>query len=112
LRTAIGYFNEDNFLTRLLKDDDALFSAFITAKYHAIVEEELIAIIAGAINEGKRRGRIRDVDEHVVAYAGLKLFQAFSYMRTGKFPPGKEDQEYYTTVLTDFIATALENKQR
>jgi AcrR family transcriptional regulator len=111
LRTAIGYFNEDNFLTRLLRDDYALFTACFTSEHQRLIDNELIAIIAGMINEGKERGAIRDVDEEIVAYAGLKLFQAFSYMRTARFPDGKEDQDYYTGVLVDFIVNAVTSRK-
>lgn len=107
LRTAIGYFNEDNFLTRMLRDDYALFTACFTSQHQRLIDDELIAIIAGTINEGKRQGRIRDVDAEVVAYAGLKLFQSFSYMRTTRFAPGKEEQGYCTEVLVDFVVNAL-----
>lgn len=110
LRTSIEYFNEDNFLTRLLKDDYTLFSAFLTSRSRAMLEDELIAIIAGIINEGKLAGSIRDVDEEVIAYAGLKLFQAFSYLRTTNFVAEKEAQGYYTDVLADFVVTALVKK--
>lgn len=110
LKTAIGYFNEDHFLTRILKDDEALFSAFLINKYHFIVMEELIASIANIINEGKKQGRIRDVDEKVIAYAGVKLFQSFSYMKTGNFIEEGEQQGYYTNVLADFIYHALEKR--
>ncbi len=107
LKTAIGYFNEDNFLTRLLRDDYALFTACFTSEHQRLIDDELIAIIAGMINDGKRQGQIRDVDEEIVAYAGLKLFQAFSYMRTTRFSAGKEEQGYYAEVLVDFIVNAV-----
>lgn len=107
LRTAIGYFNEDNFLTRLLRDDYALFAACFTSEHQRLMDDELIAIIAGMINDGKLQGRIRAVDAEIVAYAGLKLFEAFSYMRTTRFSAEREDQEYYTEVLVDFIVHAL-----
>lgn len=108
IRTAIAYFNEDNFMTRLLKDDDALFSAFFTSKYHTMIDEEIISVIAAIIREGKEQGQFRDVDERVVAYAGFKLFQAFSYMRTGLLC--EENTEYYTEALIDFIVNALVKK--
>jgi len=110
LRTAIEYFNEDSFLTRLLRDDYALYAACFTSEHQRLLDDELIAIIAGMINDGKRQGRIRDVDEEIVAYAGLQLFQAFSYMRTTRFSAGKEEQGYYTEVLVDFIVNALTRK--
>jgi len=110
IRAAVQYFKEDIFITRLLKNDEALFSAFLSRKYHALIDQEIIAIIAAIINEGKEQGKFRDVDEQVIAYAGFKLFQAFSYMRTGEFSQEKDDQGYYTEVLIDFIVNALVKK--
>lgn len=107
IRTAIAYFSEDNFLTRLLKDDAALFSSFLATKYARVVDDELIATIADIINDGKAQGQIRDIDSEVVAYAGLTLFQAFSYMRTIDFDKEKEAEGYYTEALVDFITHAL-----
>ncbi|TWH46259.1 TetR/AcrR family transcriptional regulator [Sporomusa sp. KB1] len=105
IRNAIAYFNQDHFITRILKDDD-LFVALATRKYHEIIDEEIIAIIAGIIREGKQQGKFREVDEKVVAYAGFKLFQAFSYARTRPL----HEEEDYTEVLVDFIVNALVKK--
>jgi AcrR family transcriptional regulator len=110
IRIAISYFNEDTFVTRLLKNDDALFSAFLSRKYHALIDQEIISNIAAIINEGKQQRVFRDVDENVVAYAGFKLFQSFSYMRTGQFIVDPDKQEYYTDVLIDFIVHAIVKK--
>lgn len=111
LRTAINYFSEDIFLTRLLKNDEALFSALLTGKYHTLVTQNLIGIIAEIIAEGKQRQRIRpEIDEQVAAYIGLKLFQAFSYMRTMPFDPVKDQQGFYTETLVDFFHNALVKK--
>jgi len=105
IRKSIAYFNQDHFITRILKDDD-LFVALATRKYHEIIDEEIIAIIAGIIREGKQQGKFREVDEIVVAYAGFKLFQAFSYARTRPL----QQEEDYTEVLVDFIVNALVKK--
>ena len=108
LRTAIEYFREDIFLTRLLKNDDALFSALLTGKYHSLVTENLVAIISGIIAEGKQKQRIRpEIDEQVAAYVGLKMFQSFSYMKTIPFDPEKESQGFYTEALVDIFYHAL-----
>lgn len=110
IRKAIRYFNQDHFITRILKDDE-LFLAFVNRKYHEIIDEEIISIIAQMIREGKQQGKFRDVDERVVAYAGFKLFQAFSYARTG--PLRKEpNEEYYSEVLIDFIVNAIVKKEK
>lgn len=107
LRTAIGYFKEENFLTRFLRDDGLLVSPVQMAKYQALVDEEVIAMIAEIIRAGKQQGSIRDVDEQVVAYAGLKLLQAFSYLQTMPVCPAKDKQGYYTEALVDFILHGL-----
>ena len=112
LRTSIAHFSEDIFLTRLLKNDDALFSALMNGKYHCRVTEHLIDIIVDIISEGKSKGRIRpDVDEKVAAYIGLRLFEAFSYMRTIPFDAEKEKQGFYTDALVDIFVHAIAMKQ-
>jgi AcrR family transcriptional regulator len=108
IRKAIPYFNQDHFITRILKDDD-LFLAFVNRKYHELIDEEIISIIAQIIHEGKQQGKFRDVDERIVAYAGFKLFQAFSYARTGLLR-NEQNEQYYTEVLIDFIVNALIKK--
>jgi AcrR family transcriptional regulator len=108
LRTAIAFFSEDIFLTRLLKNDAALFSAMLNRKSHVLITEHLINVIAGIIAEGKARGRIRtEVDGQVAGYIAFRLFQAFSYMRTIPFDAEKEQQGFYTDALVDFFYNAL-----
>lgn len=108
LRTAIEYFREDIFLTRLLKNDGALFSALLTGKYHSLVTENLVNVIAAIIAEGKRKNRIRpEVDEQVAAYVGIKMFQSFSYMKTISFDSQKENEGFYTAALVDIFYHAL-----
>ncbi|MEM5794755.1 MAG: TetR/AcrR family transcriptional regulator [Bacillota bacterium] len=107
-RTAIQYFNEDNFTTRILKDDDALFSVFLSRKFHSLIDEEIISLVAGIIREGKEQGQFHDVDEKVVAYAHYKLFQAFSYLRTAR--SWEKPQEYYTEILLDLLEKTLVKK--
>lgn len=112
LRTSIAYFSEDIFLTRLLKNDGALYSAMLNGKSHLLITGHLIKLIDGIIDEGKVQGRIRnEVDGQVAAYIGLRLFQAFSYMRSIPFDAEKEQQGFYTDALVDFFYNALVNKQ-
>ncbi len=111
LRTAIAYFSEDIFLTRLLKNDHALFSSLLNGKSTRLITEHLINIIDGIVAEGKEKGRIRpDVDGRIAGYIGFRLFQAFSYMRTIPFDPEKEQQGFYTEALVDFFYNALAKK--
>lgn len=108
LRTSIAYFNEDNFLTRLLKNDDALFSALMNGTYHSRITDHLIQLIGDIVAEGKSCGKIRpEIDEQIIAYIGFRLFQAFSYMRSIPFDPAKEASGYYTEALIDFLVHAI-----
>ena len=111
LRTSIAFFSEDIFLTRLLKNDDALFSAMLNGKSQLLITGHLIKIINGIVVEGQEKGRIRaEVNGQVAAYIGFRLFQAFSYMRTIPFDEEKEKQGFYTDALVDFFYHALANK--
>ncbi|HWQ62410.1 MAG TPA: TetR/AcrR family transcriptional regulator [Negativicutes bacterium] len=109
LKTAVEYFNQDHFLTRILKDEEALYSPVLHKKYRQEVEESLIPAITGILAEGQKRGRIRDIDVNVVAYAGLKLFQSFSYLRTRDFYRDRENPGYSVDVLIDLIMHGLES---
>ena len=111
LRTAIAYFSEDIFLTRLLKNDYALYSAMLNGKSTLLITEHLIEIINDIIEDGKQRGRIRpDVNGEIAAYIGFRLFQSFSYMRTIPFDAEKEKQGFYTEALVDFFYHGLVKK--
>lgn len=111
LRTAIAFFSEDIFLTRLLKNDDALFSAMLNGKSNLLITGYLIETINGIITDGQEKGRIRaEIDGQVAAYIGFRLFQAFSYMRTIPFDADKAQQGYYTDSLVDFFYNALLKK--
>lgn len=107
IKTSIDFFNDDNFLTRLYKADETLFSNFISSKSASMMRVSTISIVADIISEGKKQGKFRDIDEEVIAYAGVRLFEAFSYMRSMEFSQEKVEQGYYTDVLIDFIAHAI-----
>ncbi len=107
LQTAVEYFNQDHFLTRLLKDEEALYSPVLQTKYRREVEEALIPAITAILTKAQQDGRIRALDVSVVAYAGLKLFQSFSYLRTREFARDKETPGYSVDVLLDLIMNGL-----
>ncbi|BBB90202.1 MAG TPA: TetR/AcrR family transcriptional regulator [Methylomusa anaerophila] len=108
IRRAVAYFNQDHFITRILKDEE-MFLALVNTKYRKIIDEEIITSIVRVIREGKQQGKLRDVDEQIVAYAGFRLFQSFSYARTWPLA-GAGNEPYFTEVLVDFIINALQKK--
>lgn len=102
VNVAVQNFNQDNFITGILKEDE-IFAAFVKRKYHAIIDQEIIAKITQIIKDGKARGVFREVNETVVAYAGFKLFQAFTYAKTAPL----ETEVDYTPELVDFLVQAI-----
>jgi AcrR family transcriptional regulator len=90
LDRGIVYFGKDTFLVRVLRDDNNLYSPFLTTKYHEMVEEGIIAVISDILAEGKAQGLFRDVDEKIAAYYFFKLFQSVTYARTTEFEQGKD----------------------
>lgn len=110
IRTTAVYLNENNFITRLLKDEDALFSAVMGKKYRNELDENIVGVLAEIVKEGKKQGTIRDIDEKIFAYAGLRLVEAFTCFRSIQFDPDKEQQGDYTRFLLDFIVHGVEKK--
>lgn len=111
LKTAVEYFNQDHFITRLLKDEAALYSPALQNRYRQQVEEALIPSITEILTQGQKSGRIRGIDVNVVAYAGLKLFQSFSYLRTREFVRDREEPGYSVGVLIDLIMNGLLSRE-
>jgi len=104
---ALDYFKEERFLSTLLKDEDRLFLPFLSSQHVARAEEEVIDLISEILREGMREGKIRHVDERTVAYIMLKIFQAFTFARTGSLPRNQETEDKEKKILADFLLRAL-----
>lgn len=107
IKRSIAYFNEEDFITKVLREDGTDI-ALSDRSYKRIVDEKVISLIAEIIRDGKKKGAFREVDEEITAYAGLKLFEAFSFGRSG--PLRQKNEEYYTKVLIDFILNGIIKK--
>ncbi len=90
LDRGIVYFGKDTFLVRVLRDDNNLYSPFLTTKYHEMVEEGIITVIANILADGKAKGLFRDIDEKITAYYLFKLFQSATYAQTTEFEQGRD----------------------
>lgn len=108
IKNAIAYFNQDHFITKLLKDDDMVL-AFANRNYQDMIDEDIIAIITELIRDGKQQGKFRDIDEKITAYIGFQLFKVFSFARTGPLRD-EQNEQYYTEVLVDFYVNAIIKK--
>lgn len=107
IRISIDFYNGNSFISKLLRTDEILFSALLREKSDTLLMEEIISLIAEVLQEGEEQGKFRSVDKRVYAYAGVRLVEAFSYMRTMNFSQEKEKQGYYTDVLIDLIVHAI-----
>lgn len=104
IHNAVAYFSQDNFIVKILRDDKV--DLLLKEKgYREIIDKEVIALIADIIRDGKARGSFRDVDEELTAYAGFKLFLAFTVERPDFLR--SQDEGYYAAILTDFIVNGI-----
>ena len=106
LERGVCIFSKDSFLVRVLKDDESLYSPFLTTKYHDLVEDGIITIIADILAEGNEKGLMRDIDEKHIAYYLFKLFQSVTYAKTTDM----EVDEDTTKEIIDFIFNGLVKK--
>ena len=107
VRSAVEYYNKDHLITRILKDEKALYTTGLNKKKRQEMEEALIPFFAEILSQGKECGTIRDIDVKVAAYIGLKLVQAFSYMRTRDFDQEMKIPGYSVEVLLDQLMHGL-----
>lgn len=104
IRNAVAYFSQDHFVSRILREADSDF--ILTDKsYKEIIDEEVIDLIVRIIRDGKNKGIFREIDEQMIAYAGLKLFEAFTVGRTSFLQ--RHTEQHYTEVLVDFVLNGI-----
>lgn len=103
IRNSVEFFNQEHFITKIFKEEKDF--ALSDKSYREIIDAEVISLIAKIICDGKIKGAFRDVDEKVIAYAGLKLFHSFTVSRTGFLQ--QENDQHHTEVLIDFILNGI-----
>lgn len=106
-RIAIGYFNGDSFVTKVLRDDGNMYMPFLSKEYHSMVEKGIVGIIAGIVREGIDQGIFRSLDERITGYMLFKLFQAFSYAKTSTVSRSRKKQAQEIDTLIEFVRRAL-----
>ena len=95
-RAAVRGFREDSFLVRVLKDDEGLYVPFLKEQYRLQVEEGILEIISGILDQGVARGVIRPLKTWTASYLLFKIFQSVSYAKTASI---KGDGDDLTTML-------------
>jgi AcrR family transcriptional regulator len=101
------YFNEEHFMVKVLRDDEALYAPYMKKGFLEQTEKETIRIISGILEEGIVKGRFRRVDTKITGYAIFKLFQAFTYARTSFLKDDAASRKNQIKVLLDFILDGL-----
>lgn len=104
IRMAVSFLAEDPFNINFLTQTNTSGSLQIRERYQRFIQDRCIEVATRYIEYGKSQGLFQGVtDTHIYAYSTVKLFFAFTYMRTIEFDPGKEKSGYYTDVLIDQI---------
>lgn len=105
--TALDYFREERFILKLLEDEDGVFLPFLRSEFVVMVEKGTISLIADILREGIKKGRMRKLDEQIVGYIMLKIFQVFTYARTAALPHTDGDDQHERAELLEFLERAI-----
>ncbi len=108
IRIAVEFFQEERFITRLLKDEEGIYLSSSLSSHVERAESAAIRMVAEILQDGIDQGRFREVDPRVTSYALLKLFQAFTYARSASLPPVKRRAAREIQTMVDFVLRALE----
>ena len=83
IRGAVGRQWQQNFMIKVLQDQDGLYAPFLREKYRLQVEEEILKLFASMIERGIAEGKVRPMDSHTISYFLFKLFQSITFAKTG-----------------------------
>jgi AcrR family transcriptional regulator len=106
-RVAVNYFRHESFWVQVLKDEDGLYAPFLREKYRRQVEEGILDILAGILEQGIAKGEIRPLNTRTMSYFLFKLFQSISYARTASIKGDEEDLE----TMMGFISAGIAVKR-
>jgi len=101
------YFKEHPFMVKMLQDNEGLYAPFLSTEYQIEVEEGMLAILSGMVNEAVEQKRCRNINPRLTAYIIFKLFQAFTYAKTaGNIGSGVSENDEMQE-LANFITQAI-----
>ncbi len=108
IRVAVEFFQEERFITRLVRDEEGIYLASSLSGHVERAESAAMGMIAEILQDGMNQRRFREVDPKVTSYALLKLFQAFTYARSASLPRVKRRAARETQMMLDFVLRAVE----
>jgi AcrR family transcriptional regulator len=108
IRIAVGFFQEERFITRLVRDEEGIYFFGSLSGHVDRAESAAMQMIAEILQDGMDQGRFREVDPTVASYALLKLFQAFTYARSASLPRVKRRAAQETQMMVEFVLRALD----
>jgi AcrR family transcriptional regulator len=109
---AVEFFQEERFVTRLLRDEEGIYLPSGLSRYVERAESATMGMIEEILQDGIDQGRFREVDPRVTSYTLLKLFQAFTYARSPSLPRVKRRAAQETRMVVDFVLQALRKGDR
>lgn len=104
---GLASFREKPFTAGLLNDPTALFSSARQSEIVALAEGEMIRILVDIIEEGQEAGAVRDGDARTMAYLFLKVFQSFTFARTGSLPCSEDRRETEERQVLDMLIQGI-----
>lgn len=104
---GLDAFRAKPFVVGLLSDPSALVAPARHPEIIALAEGEMMDILMQIIEQGQKLGRIRAGDARTMAYLFLKVFQSFTFARTGSLPFSERDSEREKREVLDVLIRGI-----
>lgn len=104
MKITFEYFGQDNFMVRVLKNNEGLYSPFLNQRFQSMVEGGMVDIISEILHDGIEKGIFRKMDEKLMGYLLFRISQSFTYARTIK---ASKDADYEVSALLDFVTHGI-----
>lgn len=104
---GLAFFRKKPLIARLLAEPIILMPNTGQADIIALAENEMNDIIQQIIETGQQEGDIRTFDARTIAYLLLKVFQSFTFARTGSLPFDETRQDREIEELMDMLTYGI-----
>ncbi|MEW5734112.1 MAG: helix-turn-helix domain-containing protein [Thermodesulfobacteriota bacterium] len=97
------FLRERPLLATMISDPAVPLSKVLRSDLVALAEGEMMGILQKIIEEGQALGRIRKTDARTMAYLFMKVFQSFTFARTGSLPITEERRAQEKKEVLDLL---------